>query len=142
MASYTFVDSVFGGHLLSSIVCEECRTCVQRVEPFLDLSLPISDDTKLSNFKTPLDDHAHSNAQNDKQSKKVTKNEKKKQKDIPADAESIKPNDKIAEFMKQDKQLSKHMTKKQQKIAKKSAKIKVMRTLLHNCKFERIMKVF
>lgn len=42
LASYTHIDRLFGGHLLSSILCEECNTCIQRVEPFLDLSLPIS----------------------------------------------------------------------------------------------------
>ena len=42
LASYTHIDKLFGGHLLSSIVCEECNTCIQRVEPFLDLSLSIS----------------------------------------------------------------------------------------------------
>jgi hypothetical protein len=40
------VDRLFGGHLLSSIVCTQCNQCVQRVEPFLDLSLPIFDESK------------------------------------------------------------------------------------------------
>jgi len=42
LASYTHIDRLFGGHLLSSILCEECNTCIQRVEAFLDLSLSIS----------------------------------------------------------------------------------------------------
>lgn len=49
LASYTHVDKVFGGHLLSSIVCSECNNCLQRVEAFLDLSLPINIRSDISN---------------------------------------------------------------------------------------------
>jgi len=41
---YSFIDSLFGGHLVSSIYCEQCKTCSQNIEPFLDLSLPIVDE--------------------------------------------------------------------------------------------------
>jgi ubiquitin carboxyl-terminal hydrolase 16/45 len=47
LSSYTVVDNLFGGHLLSSIICQECRSCVVRLEPILDLSLPIVDDDSL-----------------------------------------------------------------------------------------------
>ena len=29
LASYTIIDRVFGGHLLSSIVCQTCQNCTQ-----------------------------------------------------------------------------------------------------------------
>ncbi|CAH1800260.1 unnamed protein product [Owenia fusiformis] len=38
---HTFVDSVFGGNLISTVNCEECNTPSQVFEAFLDLSLPI-----------------------------------------------------------------------------------------------------
>ena len=40
----TVVDSVFGGKLLNTITCRECRTCSRRTEDFLDLSLSIPSD--------------------------------------------------------------------------------------------------
>jgi ubiquitin carboxyl-terminal hydrolase 16/45 len=48
LSSYTLIDKLFGGHLLSTIVCDECKNCLQRVEPFLDLSLPIVDESNKS----------------------------------------------------------------------------------------------
>ncbi len=39
--SHTAVDRVFGGHLVSTVVCEECHNSSQIFEPFLDLSLPL-----------------------------------------------------------------------------------------------------
>ena len=30
--------------MLSTVLCEQCKTCSQNIEPFLDLSLPIVDD--------------------------------------------------------------------------------------------------
>jgi ubiquitin carboxyl-terminal hydrolase 16/45 len=43
-AKHTFVDSVFGGHLISTVQCEECREISQIFEPFLDLSLPVTEE--------------------------------------------------------------------------------------------------
>ncbi|KAM8975168.1 ubiquitin carboxyl-terminal hydrolase 16 [Pelodytes ibericus] len=40
-----FVDRLFGGELTSTIMCEECNTVSLVHEPFLDLSLPVLDDT-------------------------------------------------------------------------------------------------
>ena len=48
LINYTCIDSLFGGHLLSTIVCEQCKTCYQNIEPFLDLSLPIVDDKSVN----------------------------------------------------------------------------------------------
>ncbi|XP_070568961.1 ubiquitin carboxyl-terminal hydrolase 16-like [Ptychodera flava] len=39
----TFVDSVFGGQLISTVLCEECHVPSEVYEPFLDLSLPITE---------------------------------------------------------------------------------------------------
>ncbi|KAM9320362.1 ubiquitin carboxyl-terminal hydrolase 16 [Gastrophryne carolinensis] len=40
-----FVDRLFGGELTSTIMCETCHTVSLVHEPFLDLSLPVLDDT-------------------------------------------------------------------------------------------------
>lgn len=40
-SNYTVVDKIFGGHLVSTIVCEQCQNSSQIYEPFLDLSLPL-----------------------------------------------------------------------------------------------------
>jgi ubiquitin carboxyl-terminal hydrolase 16/45 len=39
---HTIIDSVFGGQLLSSVSCDECHFTNQILEPFFDLSLPLS----------------------------------------------------------------------------------------------------
>ncbi|KAL8617496.1 hypothetical protein ACOMHN_060996 [Nucella lapillus] len=41
---FTFVDSLFGGQLVSTITCEECSHVSQIVESFLDLSLPVTEE--------------------------------------------------------------------------------------------------
>lgn len=41
---YTFVDSLFGGYLMSTVTCEECKNISQIFEPFLDLSLPVTEE--------------------------------------------------------------------------------------------------
>ena len=40
-SNYTLVDKIFGGHLVSTIVCEQCHNSSQIYEPFLDISLPL-----------------------------------------------------------------------------------------------------
>lgn len=42
-ASPLHLDRVFGGTLLQSVECKECGHISQRIEPFLDISLPICD---------------------------------------------------------------------------------------------------
>ena len=39
--NHTIVDKIFGGQLVSTIVCEQCQNSSQIYEPFLDLSLPL-----------------------------------------------------------------------------------------------------
>ncbi|XP_060077798.1 ubiquitin carboxyl-terminal hydrolase 16-like [Ylistrum balloti] len=41
---HTFVDAVFGGSLISTVICEECSYISQIFEPFLDISLPITEE--------------------------------------------------------------------------------------------------
>ncbi|XP_041351412.1 ubiquitin carboxyl-terminal hydrolase 16-like [Gigantopelta aegis] len=43
-ARHTFLDSLFGGQLISTIMCEECKQISQIFEPFLDLSLPVTEE--------------------------------------------------------------------------------------------------
>ncbi|XP_040571683.1 ubiquitin carboxyl-terminal hydrolase 45 [Lepeophtheirus salmonis] len=39
--NHTIVDQLFGGHLVSTILCEVCHNSSQIFEPFLDISLPL-----------------------------------------------------------------------------------------------------
>ncbi|GFO47271.1 ubiquitinyl hydrolase 1 [Plakobranchus ocellatus] len=41
---HTFLDSLFGGQLVSTVKCEECKTVSQIFEAFLDLSLPVMEE--------------------------------------------------------------------------------------------------
>lgn len=120
LAGYTVVDKVFGGHLLSSIVCQECNECTQRIEPFLDLSLPIVDDSIF-----PL----HVNAKAVTTKLKLTKGKFKlaikeeivssfKKDNTEEDSSSVTTN----------KKLSKHQLKKLQKEAKKKQKKDIKRS--------------
>lgn len=40
----SFVDQVFGGEMISTVMCKECKTVSMVTEVFLDLSLPVSDE--------------------------------------------------------------------------------------------------
>ena len=40
-SNYTLMDKIFGGQLVSTIVCEACHNSSQIYEPFLDLSLSL-----------------------------------------------------------------------------------------------------
>lgn len=42
----SFVESVFGGELTSTMMCTECKTVSVVTEVFLDLSLPVTDEVK------------------------------------------------------------------------------------------------
>uniref|UniRef100_A0A4W5M3W9 Ubiquitin carboxyl-terminal hydrolase n=1 Tax=Hucho hucho TaxID=62062 RepID=A0A4W5M3W9_9TELE len=44
-APNNFVDQVFGGEMTSTIMCQQCKTVSLVKEMFLDLSLPVSDQT-------------------------------------------------------------------------------------------------
>lgn len=39
-----FVDHVFGGEIISTVMCKECKTVSMVTEVFLDLSLPVADE--------------------------------------------------------------------------------------------------
>jgi len=41
---HTFLDSLFGGQLVSTVRCEECKNASQVYESFLDLSLPVMEE--------------------------------------------------------------------------------------------------
>ena len=41
---HTFVDSIFGGVFVSTVMCEECSKPSQIFEPFLDISLPVTEE--------------------------------------------------------------------------------------------------
>ncbi|XP_012938605.1 ubiquitin carboxyl-terminal hydrolase 45 isoform X2 [Aplysia californica] len=41
---HTFLDSLFGGQLVSTVKCEECKNASQIFEAFLDLSLPVMEE--------------------------------------------------------------------------------------------------
>lgn len=43
-SNHTVVDKIFGGLLVSTIVCESCHNSSQMFEPFLDLSLPLAEE--------------------------------------------------------------------------------------------------
>lgn len=43
-SAHTFVDQLFGGQLLSTVICDSCHHSYQILEPFMDLSLPVSED--------------------------------------------------------------------------------------------------
>ncbi|KAI8803686.1 hypothetical protein BJ742DRAFT_827787 [Cladochytrium replicatum] len=46
----TFVDDIFGGKLVSVIVCNACKNITYNLEDFMDLSLPIVSEEKKSGF--------------------------------------------------------------------------------------------
>ncbi|GFY53568.1 ubiquitin carboxyl-terminal hydrolase 45 [Trichonephila inaurata madagascariensis] len=51
-ASHTFVDKIFGGLLISTVLCEECKMSSQVFEPFMDMSLPLFEE-KQENYDRP-----------------------------------------------------------------------------------------
>ncbi|XP_073524436.1 ubiquitin carboxyl-terminal hydrolase 16 [Phyllobates terribilis] len=99
----TFVDRLFGGELTSTIMCETCCTVSLVHEPFLDLSLPVLDDTppKKNNLKT---------------SKNVREQKNEDDDDNDDDNGYVKDRNDSASGP------SKHLQKKAKKQAKKQAK--------------------
>lgn len=45
--SHTIIERIFGGQLVSTVFCEECKMSSQVFEPFMDLSLPVSEEKKV-----------------------------------------------------------------------------------------------
>ena len=96
------MDKIFGGQLVSTIVCEQCHNSSQMYEPFLDVSLPLieekpqrpgkqnnksfdePDDEPVScfgGFRKKKDGNDDNNGDGDSgQNKKMTKSEQKKAK--------------------------------------------------------------
>ena len=42
--SHTTIDTIFSGQLVSLVVCQACMARTHRLEPFLDMSLPVAED--------------------------------------------------------------------------------------------------
>ncbi|XP_075053233.1 ubiquitin carboxyl-terminal hydrolase 16 [Mixophyes fleayi] len=95
-----FVDRLFGGELTSTIMCETCHTVSLVREPFLDLSLPVLDDSPAKKNNTKASKMVYEkNADDDDDDSYV-----KERNDVPPGG-------------------SKHLQKKAKKQAKKHAKI-------------------
>ncbi|XP_073473192.1 ubiquitin carboxyl-terminal hydrolase 16 [Aquarana catesbeiana] len=105
-----FVDRLFGGELTSTIMCETCHTVSLVHEPFLDLSLPVLDDSPAK-----------------KNTAKSTKAvcEKKNEEESDNDSYVKNRND-------QPSGPSKHLQKKAKKQAKKQAKTQRRQQKLHD----------
>ncbi|XP_069954284.1 ubiquitin carboxyl-terminal hydrolase 16 isoform X5 [Cherax quadricarinatus] len=85
-ATHTIIDQIFGGHLISTVFCEECHWSSQVFEPMMDLSLPITEEKGKPKKVSPDEESvfdcfgrpATSNAPSKYQSKKQKRAEKKK----------------------------------------------------------------
>lgn len=134
------MDSLFGGHLLSSVVCDECRCCMQRLEAFLDLSLPIVDD---ESSKLELEEsfsRRQTLGRSCKKKEEKLSSGSKKSAGSPAvaaaaavvvdDSVKIKSKSKKEDYMLDSAQdtskLSKHQQKKMVKLNKKATKLQVI----------------
>ncbi|XP_013383302.1 ubiquitin carboxyl-terminal hydrolase 16-like isoform X2 [Lingula anatina] len=105
----TFVDSVFGGLLLSTVTCEECNMSSQIFEPFLDLSLPIAEEK-------PSRPNSLSSCFGSKKKPDQGLHVSKKEEDSQE-----QPLNAVDGFARNT---SKHMSKKQRKQQKKMSKLK------------------
>lgn len=135
MSSYTVIDTLFGGHLLSSVVCDECHCCMQRLEAFLDLSLPIVDDES-SRLELEESFNKRQPSRSCKKNESLQKSSSKKSaQNVPviaeATAKSPSPNSKKEDFLTTDSnnidtsKMSKHQIKKMAKQNKKATKAQV-----------------
>lgn len=98
---HTFVDSVFGGNLISTVICEECSFISQIFEPFLDISIPITEEKP-------------------QRPNQVPGGRKKEAVDVESVEES--PAIGIDGFALKGDKNSKHVSKKEKRQAKKDAK--------------------
>ncbi|XP_071524258.1 ubiquitin carboxyl-terminal hydrolase 16 isoform X2 [Panulirus ornatus] len=55
-ATHTIIDQIFGGHLISTVFCEECHWSSQVFEPMMDLSLPINEEKGKPKKASPDDE--------------------------------------------------------------------------------------
>ena len=88
-SNYTVVDKIFGGHLVSTVVCEVCHNSSQNYEPFLDLSLPLIEErdhpptskqkqiSKSKGGKKLISEESQANNEIDENTDLVTNEEKK-----------------------------------------------------------------
>ena len=99
-SNFTLIDKIFGGQLVSTIVCEQCHNSSQIYEPFLDLSLPLVEEKPQrpgkNNFTNKFDEEDEENnppvscfggfrkrkdaadEEDSKSNKKMSKNERKR----------------------------------------------------------------
>ena len=97
-SNYTIVDRIFGGHLVSTIVCEVCHNSSQNYEPFLDLSLPL------------IEERDHPPTSKQKQNHKKCKNIPEEESQRRTDNKSINVDLNCSE---KDEKKSKHQIKKE-----------------------------
>lgn len=84
--NHTIVDSIFSGQLISTVLCKECQMSSQVFEPFLDLSLPISEEKplrpglqkKLSMEEVALDYNLHKDDKPSRYQEKKAKRQARK----------------------------------------------------------------
>ncbi|XP_045195108.1 ubiquitin carboxyl-terminal hydrolase 16-like [Mercenaria mercenaria] len=98
---HTFVECLFGGQLISTVVCEECKYISQILEPFLDLSLPVTEE------KPQRPNQLHG------------ARKKESSTDLKEDTTAVKG---IEGFAVKDDKMSKHQSKKQKKRQKRDAR--------------------
>nr|XP_045592831.1 ubiquitin carboxyl-terminal hydrolase 16-like isoform X3 [Procambarus clarkii] len=79
-ATHTIVDQIFGGHLISTVFCEECHWSSQVFEPMMDLSLPINEEKGKPKKVSPDDDCAFDCFGRPASNNTVSKHQLKKQK--------------------------------------------------------------
>ncbi|XP_045929121.1 ubiquitin carboxyl-terminal hydrolase 16 [Micropterus dolomieu] len=103
-----FVDQVFGGEMTSTIMCQQCKTVSVVTEMFLDLSLPVSDETYRKKNQKKGVQNTRESSQESRNSPALTNGND----DIPSGASS-KYQQKKAK--KQAKKQAKHQ-KRQQKL--------------------------
>ena len=119
--NHTLVDKIFGGQLVSTVVCESCQNSSQIYEPFLDLSLPLveekpqrpqnkkriddQDDFAVTCFglkKKDADDQNLSSRQ-EKAKKKKERKEKRKNRKLMTEVKADEDEEKAAEANQDDK---------------------------------------
>lgn len=104
---------------MSSIVCTKCDHCIHKVEPFLDLSLPIIAD-KQTNCASMSNQSANAkkNGAKTAKNKEETSKYSKKSKIENMTADDFKNEEPV--YDKKANKVSKHQTKKQKKESKKA----------------------
>ena len=109
-SNYTIIDKIFGGHLVSTVVCEVCHNSSQNYEPFLDLSLPLIEER----------DHPPTSKQKQtskQQRKKLLSEESQANTEIDGNINSVKGEDKKSKHqIKKEKKKNQQEKRKNKKI--------------------------